>query len=402
MSLNGAFWISSSAMNAQSQALGAIGDNISNLNTGGFRRREVNFHELLGSTDKYTTKSAGTKVDIRTKVEDAGSYAASNRPLNAAMNGRALFVVSKNGAGTDQYYTRFGAFEATRDPTGVQRLATPENYYLMGWPVGPDGTVSQTLQTIGLPGPSDVLPAVETSSVGIADNLPAAATVGQQVDRTVSVYDATGNLHDVTLSFVATGTNTWDVTASSTSGTIALATSPMPITFTSTDGTVTGTSSVALTGTWNGGDSATIDVSFADMTQWSQSGTVRAADVDGMPAGQPSAYYFDSNGFLNVSYSNGMNRAIYQIPGAVFANADGLTEYSGDVFKANGKSGAAMLIDPQSSQLGEFLANTLELSNVDLATEMTDLIQTQRAYSTAATAFRTVDEMMATIRDLKR
>lgn len=402
MSLNGAFWISSSAMHAQSQALGAIGDNISNLNTGGYRRRETNFHELLGRSDTFLAKSAGTKIDVKTKVEATGSYSISDRPLNAAMNGRALFVVSKGASGSDQYYTRFGAFEATRDPSGVQRLATPENYYLMGWPVSPDGTVSQTLQTIGLPGPSDVVPAVETSAVGIADNLQGAATVGDTYERTVAVYDASGNLNEVTFSFAATGTNTWDVTASSPDGTIALASSPFPLSFSSSDGSVTGASSVSLTGTWSSGDTATIDVSFGNMTQWSEQSAPRAADIDGAAAGQPSAFYFDADGFLNVQYSNGLNRAIYQIPGAVFANADGLTEFSGDVFKANQISGEAMMIDPQNSELGQFLSNTLELSNVDLATEMTDLIQTQRAYSTAATAFRTVDEMVTTVRDLKR
>ncbi|MGF1623812.1 MAG: flagellar hook protein FlgE [Alphaproteobacteria bacterium] len=402
MSLNGAFWISTAAMGAQSQALGAIGDNIANLNTGGYRRRESNFFEMLGRTDKHLAKSAGTKVDVKTKVEEAGSYAPSSRGLNAAMNGRALFVVSKNGAGTDQYFTRVGAFEPLRDPAGVQRLATPEGYYLMGWPVAPDGTVTQSLQTIALPDKSTPLPAVASTTAAISDNLPASATLGEQVDRSLSVYDTNGTLHNVTLSFVNTGTNAWNVTASSPTGTIALSTSPMPLNFSSADGTVSGAASVAIAGSWNTGASAAISLDLAAMTQWGEESAPRAAVVNGSAAGIASSFYFDSNGFLNVNYSNGLTRPVYQIPGAVFRNADGLTEHSGDVFKANEASGKPMLIDPNTSQLGSFLANTLELSNVDLASEMTDLIQTQRAYSTAATAFRTVDEMMATIRDMKR
>jgi len=402
MSLNGAFWISSSAMNAQSQALGAIGDNIANLNSGGFRRRETNFSDMLGRTDKHHSKSAGTKVDVKTRVEAEGAYTASSSGLNAAMNGRALFAVSKNGAGTDQYYTRFGAFKAAHDPAGVQRLATPEGYYLMGWPVAADGTVTRNLQTIALPDKNTPLPATATTAAAISDNLPATATLGQQVDRSVAVYDASGTLHDVTLSFVNTGTNAWDVTASSQTGTVALATSPMSLSFSSTDGSANGTPAVALAGSWNNGSPAAITVDMAGMTQWGSESAPRSAQVDGSAAGIANNFYFDSNGFLNASYSNGLTRTLYQIPGAVFRNADGLTESSGDVFKANEQSGKPMLIDPTSSQLGDFMANTLELSNVDLATEMTDLIQTQRAYSTAATAFRTVDEMLMTVRDLRR
>lgn len=402
MSLNGAFWISSTAMNAQSQALGAIGDNISNVNTGGYRRRETDFLELLGHTDKYQTKSSGTKLNVTTKVEAAGSYSVANGGLNAAMNGRALFAVSKDSAGTDPYYTRFGSFTVSPDAGGVQRLATPENYYLMGWPVSADGTVSQTLQTIAVPDRSSPLPAVESTSAAISDNIPASSVAGDQISRSISVYDATGNAHEIALTFTNTGTNAWEVTATSTTGTIALATSPMPLTFSSADGTATGTVNVALSGTWNSGDSAAIDIDFSGTTQWGESGAPRAATVNGSPAGIASSYYFDSQGFLNVNYSNGLTRPVYQIPGAVFRNADGLAEYSGDVFKASEASGDPMMIDPRSSQLGTFMANMLELSNVDLAREMTDLIQTQRAYSTAATAFRTVDEMLITVRDLQR
>ncbi len=402
MSLNGAFWISSTAMNAQSAALGAIGDNISNLNTGGYRRRETTFAEMLGRTDKFASKSSGAQVRVKTKIEEAGSYAVSDRGLNAALNGRALFVVSRNAAGTDQYYTRLGAFEATRDPAGVQRLATPEGYYLMGWPVAGDGTVTKTLQTIALPDRSTPLPAVATTAASVGDNLPASTAPGQKIDRSIDVYDAAGNIHHVTLSFTNVGTNSWTVTASSPTGTVALATTPFPLTFSSADGTATGTTSVALAGSWNGGQAAAITLDLSGMTQWGEESAPRPASVNGAPTGYASAYYFDSNGFLNVSYSNGQTRAIYQIPGAVFRNADGLQELSGNVYQANKESGPPMLVDPMSSELAGFLANMIELSNVDLATEMTNLIQTQRAYSTAATAFRTVDEMLMTVRDLKR
>lgn len=399
---NGAFWISSSAMNAQSAALGAIGDNIANLNTGGYRRRETNFAEMLGRTDKFASKSSGTQLQIKTKVEQAGAYTVTSNGLTAAMNGRALFVVAKDGAGTDQYYTRLGSFEAKRDAAGTQRLATPEGFYLMGWPVAADGSVSQSLQTIGLPDRSTPIPAVASTAASIGDNLPASAVVGQQIDRSITVYGADGAAHQVTFSFVNAGTNSWNVTAASPTGTVALAGSPFPLGFSSADGAATGTTSVALTGSWTGGGTAAVTVDFAGMTQWGEEGAPRSATVDGAPAGFASSYYFDRNGFLNVNYSNGESRAIYQIPGAVFRNAEGLAEFSGNVYKANEGSGGALLVDPSSSALASFMANTLELSNVDLASEMTDLIQTQRAYSTAATAFRTVDEMLVTIRDLKR
>ncbi|MEZ5668597.1 MAG: flagellar hook-basal body complex protein [Alphaproteobacteria bacterium] len=400
MSLTGAFWISSTAMAAQGQALGAIGDNIANLNTGGYRRRDVNFSELLGHSDKFQAKSSGAKAGVTKRVETSGAYQVSDRGLNAAMNGRAMFVVSKDTGGADQYYTRFGAFEAKQDSTGTLRLATQNDYYLMGWPVADDGTVSTALQTIALPGRTQPLDAIESTSATVNDNLPALSSVGDQVTRSFSVYDAAGTLHNVDLVFENTGVNSWQVTASSTSGTIALATSPMPLTFDSSSGAITGTSSVALTGTWSNSESATIDVAFDGMTQWGEASAPRAVEVDGAPAGYVSSYYFDSDGFLNVAYSNGQVRPIYQIPGAVFRNASGLTEATGDVFKASQTSGAAALVDPQASELGKFLANTLELSNVDLAREMTNLIQTQRAYSTAATAFRTVDEMTTVVRDL--
>ena len=400
MSLNGAFWISSSAMAAQGQALGAIGDNIANLNTGGYRRRDVSFSEMLGHTDKFQTKSSGAKSGVTTRVEAGGSYAVTDRGLDSAMNGRALFVVSKDSGGTDRYYTRFGSFDAKTDDTGSLRLATQDNYFLMGWPVDDTGTVSQALQTITLPGRNDPVPAIETANATIGDNLPAVVSIGDQVQRSISVYDAAGTVHEIQLTYENTGVNAWQVTASSTTGTIALATSPMPLTFDSSTGTITGTTSVGLSGTWSNGETATINVSFDGSTQWGLDSAPRTTQIDGSPTGFVSSYYFDGEGFLNISYSNGLVRPIYQIPGAVFRNAEGLTEHSGDVFKVSRESGAAEVIDPRSSNLGNFLASTLELSNVDLAREMTNLIQTQRAYSTAATAFRTVDEMTTTVRDM--
>ena len=103
-----------------------------------------------------------------------------------------------------------------------------------------------------------------------------------------------------------------------------------------------------------------------------------------------------------ASFEDSTNRAIYKVPLAVFSNPNALERRNGNVFAQSSDSGVAKIISAGTGGFADFAPNTLELSNVDLADQFTKLIIVQGAYNSAATVFKTVDELMMTARDLKQ
>ncbi len=398
MSLNSAFYITSTAMRSHGSALGVIADNVANVSSNGYRRREIDFSSLLGSDGTFLTKSKGAQAKVTQRVDANGAYAGTSRGLDAALGGRAMFAVQQGESG-GAYYTRNGNFQIVEGESGTLRLSTANGYYLQGWPVS-NGTVSQSLELIEVPTRNEQIPGQATTAVGLADNLPATASVGDTHERSITVYDSDGNPQDLTYTFQNTGLNSWSISASVTGGTATVG-APATLTIDPSTGFASGTTSYAVSASFPGGSTAAYTTDISAMSMTGGEFVTRGSTNDGVGPGLPSNFYFDQDGFLNVSYSNGVVSQLYLIPGAVFPNTNGLKALSNDVFSVSTLSGEAELIDTRGSELGQFRAATIEQSNVDLGTEFSTMIVTQRAYSTAATAFRTVDEMTQTVRDLR-
>ncbi|MFO0997594.1 MAG: flagellar hook-basal body complex protein [Alphaproteobacteria bacterium] len=219
MSLFGAMVSGISALSAQSQQLGIISDNISNVNTVGYKSSDSRFSSLVTSQASSTSYSpGGVRSNPVTYVDRQGLLQVSESPTDIALNGDGMLVVSSSttGATREFLYTRAGSF--TTDKNG--NLINTAGYYLQGWRTDNNGipltsnlSVLNGLETLNVNGLAGN--ATATSKIDLQGNLPATAVNGDTHQITVQMYDALGVAHNITYSFTKTNyDNTWTMAAS--------------------------------------------------------------------------------------------------------------------------------------------------------------------------------------------
>jgi flagellar hook protein FlgE len=460
MSLYGAMVSGILGLQAQTQQMGMISDNISNVNTVGYKRSAAQFSTLI--TDAPTATSytpGGVQARPRQFVSNQGVLATSSNTTDMGIQGNGFFVVSTlpvtgpaNGgpatltSGATIGYTRAGNF--TVDANGNLRNAS--GYYLQGWPaIPPNNTAfanSQTIQqlrTVNVAGLSGN--AVPTSSITARVNLQAstatnatytgagatgmlqyinsggATGIAPNFQRTFQVYDSQGTARGVTFAFVKTAANTWSVEAmadlDADGDQDLINTPPQTINFNS-DGTLdTATSTFLINNSpmvvnWAAALGITtpqnITLNFgtnglADgFTQFDSASALINSTVDGSVSGTFTGVSISDQGVVQALFDNGTRRNIYQIPVVTFINPDGLQAGQGNFYLETQASGTGNINVAGTGGAGFTKANQLEQSNVDLATEFTNMIVTQRAYSANGKTIQTADEMLTEIINLKR
>ncbi len=257
----------------------------------------------------------------------------------------------------------------------------------------------------------------------------ASGTIAPQFSRPVTVYDALGTAHNLNVGFLKTSTNSWaieiyaqpatDVNSALPNGQISSGT----ITFNG-DGSLRSVSSslsAPLNINWTNG-SASTNITYNWGTAGQPFGTLNAAAIgktDGMsqfdsgynvsfvnqngaPVGQLTGIAIDANGFISASYSNGETSQLYKIPLASFTDPNSLTSSSGNAFSQSNGSGGVNLKEAGSSGVGSFAAGSLELSNVELASQLTDMIVAQRAYTANTKVIQTADTLLSSLDQLIR
>ena len=123
---------------------------------------------------------------------------------------------------------------------------------------------------------------------------------------------------------------------------------------------------------------------------------------DGSPVGNLTAVEVDENGFMRATYDTGFIRTIYQIPLVDVPNPNGLIALNNQTYQVSPSSGSFFLWDAGDGPTGTVVGYAREGSTTDVAAELTDLIQTQRAYSSNAKVIQTVDEMLQETTNIKR
>jgi flagellar hook protein FlgE len=227
--------------------------------------------------------------------------------------------------------------------------------------------------------------AAATKNVALDGNLPSDAANGTKLDRIVKVYDAAGAERSVAMTFTKAG-STWNIAATD-GGTTA-------------NGSVTYTNGLPTAGgnfTVNG---ITIDISkvsgYAGMDSLAVSGQ------DGAPVGKLESYTLGSDGSLVGSFSNGIKQVLAKIALAKFTNPGGLEKAGGSSYVATGNSGGVQLGAAGDPGIGTLTGGTLEMSNVDLSQEFTNLIVAQRGFQANARIITTSDEVLQELTQLKR
>jgi flagellar hook protein FlgE len=394
-------------------------------------------------------------------IASAGILNPSASPTHLAIDGNGFFVVRGSPTATTgssaALFTRSGAFQT--DSSGF--LRNDAGMYLYGWPVRADGTVAQNpsnldeLEAVNL---SNIGGAAEaTSSIRINANLqasqavsPAAATydvanpafnmasgaVAPDFQRTIQVFDTQGGVRSVTLSMLKSPTaNQWftelhvepasdvvtgaglnngqiatGVVAFDTNGRIDPANTTLPTTlsFLSSDfaGALGANQAQWAPSTGVGAQSISLDFGTAGspggITQFDSPSTLNSTTVDGALFGAFAGVEVGSDGFVSARFSNGVVRQIYQIPIATVANPNGMASVGGASFQVTENSGVFTMNVPGRGAAGSIASSSVENSNVDIATEFSNLIVTQRAYSASSRIITTADEMLAEAIQMKR
>ncbi len=431
MSLYGALNIGVAGLAANANALGATSSNIANVNTVGYKNQTVNFQTFLNAPGLSGNSSAGVASVISQDVTTQGLPTSTSSPTDLSISGNGFFVVASNSSPTaQQEYTRAGSF--TPDETGSLKNAA--GLYLLGYKLDSAGNVPTSTSALSLINVSSLSgKAQATAKLGIQANLQSSSTLvagyttGQMTSgavtpdfqRTVNVYDSLGGSQPVTMSFVKTGANAWAYEAAY-AGTAANISSANPIgtgtvTFNS-DGTLKNVNGAATpTGTFNltipwaastGLASQTIAVnlgtvgSTSGLTQFDAASSLNGTTPDGSAFGNVTGVTIAKDGTLTAQFSNGLSQDVYKVPVATFTNPDGLGQVNGNAYTATKGSGAANVNLANTGAAGGISANSLEASTVDLATEFTNLITTQRAYSASARIITTADQMLQQLEQL--
>ena len=430
MSLYGALNIGVAGLDATSAALSATSSNIANVNTVGYKGETANFETFLNTPGLSANSSAGVSALISQNVTAQGLPVSTSSPTDLSISGNGFFVVSTDTSGTTQEYTRAGSF--TPDADG--NLKNAAGLYLMGWKLDQQGNIPTNASDVSLVNVSNLAGKAQPSTtITLQANLQSGSTVdagytagdmtsgavSPDFTRTLNVYDSQGAIQPVTFSFIKTAANTWAYEASY-AGSAANLTASGPIaqgtlafnpdgTLANVNGASPATGKFNITVPWNLATSGlapqTIAVNFGDvgtsngLSQFDTPSTL-SSTIDGSAFGSVTGVTVAKDGTVTAQFSNGLSQNVYKIPLATFTAPDGLAQVNGDAYIVTNNSGVANINLADAGSAGAINSQTLESSTVDLATEFTNLITTQRAYSAAARIVTTADQMLLQLEQL--
>ncbi|HVP97711.1 MAG TPA: flagellar hook protein FlgE [Roseiarcus sp.] len=401
-------------MLADSNWLSSISQNVANANTTGYKTVETDFSTLVDQVSSASADFGGVMTRVRSLNTMQGNVVSTSTATNLAVQGSGFFVVSDSSGAL--YLTRNGSFV----PDAAGNLVNDAGYYLMGAPAnaGPSPANSLTgLQRVNVIGVSET--ATPTTAGSLTANLPATATAIPAANlpsansasstytaaTSLIVYDNLGGSHTINLYFANTGAGTWEVdaydaSAAASGGGFPYSSGPLAtgtLTFDPTTGALTsgGALSIAVP---NG---ATMNLDLSKLTQFATSFGVTAATANGNAPASVKGVSISTDGTLSLTYSNGTSSAAYDIPLANVESPDSLLSVSGDVFSPNTDSGPVFLGTPGSGSFGAINGGSLENSTVDLATQLTAMIEAQSAYEANSKVFQTGATILDVLNGLK-
>ena len=402
-----------SGLNASSRALDAIGNNIANSGTVGFKGANAQFSDIFAASLSGTGASQvgiGTNVSGVAQLFTQDNLTTTNNPLDLAINGGGFYRMSdQTGASAGSVsYTRNGQFLLNKDGYVVNS----QGLYLTGLQADP---VTGIVPDSGQPGAirmdnSLINPNATTESEvgfnldsreGVPANAPFDQTDPESYTWTTTqpVYDSLGNPHNMQIYFVKTATaNEWEMYTALDGGTPSAATT---LTFDSSGNlpaTVVNQSFVLANGAVTP-LAYTLDIS--DATQYGDESGLNTMIQDGYTSGRLSGVAVSADGTIQGVYSNGRTRDMGRIVLSTFQNPNGLQNIGGNLWRETADSGQPVTGLPGQGNFGVIQSATVEDSNVDLTAELVDMIVQQRAYQANAQTIKTQDQILQTLVNLR-
>jgi flagellar hook protein FlgE len=402
MGLYDAMNASVTGMNAQSNYLTNIGQNISNSNTTGYKQADTEFSTLVNSTAVGQTATGGVQTSTRLLVDKQGTLTGTTSATDLAVSGDGFFVV-QDSAGQN-YLTRAGSF--IKDNSG--NLVNGAGYYLMGYStlngatptMASNSLTGMTKVVIG----SGILPATASTKGTFAANLPSTDAIGAGAPATsanytqktsIVMYDSLGTAQTVNIYFTKTAANAWSASAYDSTNTL-IAGSTTALAF-SAAGVLPSAPATTMSFTVPGSGASPMKLDLTSMTQYSSAYSVSTSTVDGNAASSVSSVSVATNGTLSYQLADGTTISAYKIPLASVTSPDNLLAVTGNVFSPNILSGQATVGVAGTGQLGTIKSSTLEGSTVDVATELTNMIVAQRNYQANSKMFQTGATLLGTL-----
>ena len=436
MSLFGAMNTAISGLKAQSVAFGNISDNVANSQTIGFKRVDTAFTDFLTSSSSFQNSPGAVQArpDYRNSVQ--GTIAQSDNPLAMGIVGQGFFEVSRaDSVGTgavsfapQRLYSRAGDFQMDRNGY----LVNSAGGYLNGWEVNATTGALDRSAVAPIRVSQTVYNPQATSEVAVSANLPATPTGTVPVSAQISVYDALGNGHVVTLDWTRNAANDWTVALNAPDDVSVPARGSARVAFgpnasgnpvpQGTVGVIDSVTGSVAAGGYSANVPATLsfDVDFGNgvqaitlnlgtyglstgVTQYAGTEfSLRGISQNGVPPGSFSGVSTTPVGDVVVTYDNGQSRTIARVPVITFNDPNALQRQDGQAFTSTLASGGPLTQDARTNGAGGLVTSSVENSNVDIANEFTKLIVAQRAYSANTKIVTTADELLQQTLDMKR
>jgi len=430
---------------ANATRLATISDNIANSGTYGYKRATTDFESMvLAQTRNSGTYSAGgVRASTGRLIDERGSIVSTANATDLAVSGRGFLPVASaanydNTQGEQPLMmTTTGSFHTDSD--GV--LRTDSGLVLLGWAANADGSIpTMPRDTVG-----GLVPVVinanqtagdPTTAMNLGVNLPSSETEasasGDALPLSVEYFGNLGNSESLDITFTPTlptsgSSNEWTMvirdSATIDDPTTAADESILGEYTLVFDNTSVNGGTLASVTTLSGGTydpaTGTVDLSVAEglqnitltigkigdtngLTQLATDFAPTSITKDGSPVGNLTAVEIDNEGYIKATYDTGFIRTVYQIPLVDVPNPNGLSALDNQTFQVSPTSGSFFLWDAGDGPTGTIEGYAREGSAVDVAQELTNLIQTQRAYSSNAKVIQTVDEMLQETTNIKR
>ncbi|MBR0842597.1 flagellar hook protein FlgE [Bradyrhizobium liaoningense] len=409
MSLYGVMRTGVSGMAAQSNKLSTVSDNIANVNTTGYKRASTEFSSLILKSGSGNYDSGAVETTVRYAISDAGHTQFTTSTTDISIQGNGFFVVS-NANNTQQFMTRAGSFV----PDAQGNLVNAAGYYLLGKPGKVD--ISQNtlggLQIVNIAQVSQQ-PVASTAGTLTTGNLdPKAAIIAgppgpasYSSKSSIVAYDNIGRAVTVDLymshTATAAGSDTWQIQAydSATGTALGAAGTYTFDTTTAGKGALAAASPTTLAIPVING--ATVTLNLSNLTQAGTDFSFKAT-VNGSVPSAIDKVNIDENGYVTAVLKNGQTLNLFTIAVADVASPDNLTPEPGNVYSTNLNSGNAEVSNAGRAGLGTVQSGSLEDSNVDLADELTGMIEAQRGFTANSKSFQTGADLLDVVVNLKR
>jgi len=397
-----------SGLSAAAANLDVIGNNIANSSTIGFKSSAASFKDV------YAGSRVGLGVAVSGVVQNfaGGSVQTSSRPLDVAIvSGDGFFRMAS--ASGETFYSRNGQF--TRDKDGY--IVNDTGLRLTGFGVSANGTINGGTPSALQIQTSSMNPNA-TTTIDAEFNLDSrsvtpTATPFDPNDSTTynysnalgPIYDSLGNPHELGAFFVKTGANTWDVYGTADGAALNGGAALTTLTF-DANGNMTAPASggfnIAGLTFPNGSAAMNMAVDLRGTTQFGNTNAVNRLNQDGFTSGTLSSFSINPDGTITGKYTNEQTKLLGQVVLSTFANPNGLEPKGNNVWAETQASGPALTSTPgEGTKQGSLASGSLESSNVDLTSELVNLIVAQRSYQANAQTVKTQDQVMQTLMNIR-